>query len=428
MSGISRPPRGTSPFRLNLDQQRTRAKELLAGLRAGEPGAVGRFHRHHPRGAAAGRRLSEAQLVVAREMGLPSWTRLKAHVEAADRSRAHIAAGGPAPDAGARTLHIRCGSDIRPVLAQAGFTGDFLEYADPLCQGPVLPGPGWLDARAAFVADAYGRDAGQTREEVGTTLGAAEAGLHAAAERHERVVLWFEHDSYDQLVLARCLAAFAARRPARLDLVSPGHYPGAARFVGLGQLPPEGLRLLWAARTPVGADAVEAGRVVWDALRAPDPRGLARLAAAGTGSIPQLGRAVRRHCQELPWTSDGLALSQRLILAVLAEAPATVGQVLATLTDGPERLREPLPWMTDLMVRDALADLRRLPAPLVAGATGQHWARERQTITALGRAVLAGEVDFLSLRPQPRWVGGVQVAPPGPCWRWDEAARSAVER
>ena len=42
-----------------------------------------------------------------------------------------------------RTLHIRCGSDIRQTLTKAGFVGDFLEYSDPICEGPVpdISGP-----------------------------------------------------------------------------------------------------------------------------------------------------------------------------------------------------------------------------------------------------------------------------------------------
>ena len=52
--------RTASPFRLNLEQQRKRAKELLAALRAGEPAALQRFRSRHPHGAAAEARLAEA--------------------------------------------------------------------------------------------------------------------------------------------------------------------------------------------------------------------------------------------------------------------------------------------------------------------------------------------------------------------------------
>jgi hypothetical protein len=422
-------PRAASPFRLNLEQQRKRAKELLKGLRAGEADALRRFQRHHPRGANPDQaaRLSEAQLVIARELGLPSWPRLKAHIAAMDGSWARIRQGEPAPDREMPTLHIRCGSDIGPGLKQAGFTGDFLEYSNPLCQGPVLDSPDWLEARTDFIHRAYGPGSGMGREEIATKLRQEEDGLRAAAGRYARIVLWFEHDSYDQLILARCLAEFATRRPPRIELISPGRYPGAMRFIGLGQLPPEALRLLWAERRPVGADALDAGRAVWDALRAPDPRPLAALAAAGTAGIPQFGHAVRRHCQELPWTTDGLGLTERLVLRLVAEEARSVGQVFHALM----MEREPLPWMTDLICHDIVEGMRHGKHPVFTGCfTGEdrRWFREVLTITPAGRAVLAGELDWLSLKPRARWVGGVEIPDAAPCWRWDEDSGSAVYR
>ena len=425
--------RAASPFRLNLEQQRKRAKELLKGLRTGDAGAWHRFRIHHPRWpdheqAAppdAALRLSEAQLVIARELGLPTWPRLKAHIAAMDRTWSRIQGGGLAPDQGMATLHIRCGSDIGPGLQQAGFTGDFLEYADPFCQGPVRNDAGWLKERVTFIAHAYGPGSGMGRAAIAAKLQRAEEGLRSAAARYERVVLWFEHDPYDQLILARCLAEFAERKPLRLELVSPARFPGGVRFIGLGQLPPEALRLLWTGRKPVTAEALAAGRSVWDALRAPDPRLLTTLARQGTACIPQLGRAVRRHCQELPWTQDGLGLTQRLILGLLAEEARTAGQLFRDLT----LAREPLPWMPDLIFHDIVTGMRQVASPVFTGSfrgEDRHWAREVLAITPLGRTVLAGDVDWLTLSPPARWVGGVLVPASAPCWRWDEGSAATV--
>lgn len=425
-------PDTASPFRLNLEQQRKRAKDLLRALRAGEAVAAARLRRHHPRKPEPGQtavaaRLSDAQRVIARELGLPSWPRLTRHIAAMECSRARIRQRGPAPDGDMATLHIRCGSDIAPALRQAGFTGGFLEYADPFCQGPVLPGAGWLEARVDFLAHAYGPAIGLSREEIARKHRQAEDRLHAAASGPERVVLWFEHDTYDQLILARCLAAFADRPPPRLELISPGRYPGGARFIGLGQLPPEALRLLWAERKPVSAEALRAGQRVWDALRAPDPRALSALAARGTAGIPQLGRAVRRHCQELPWVRDGLSLTQRLILDLLSEGPRRAAALYhALMLD-----REPLPWMTDLIFHTILEELRQGSEPVLTGlfdGKDRRWPRETLTITPLGRAVLAGGTDRLSLSPPPRWVGGVLIPGHAPCWRWDEDRSTVLIR
>ena len=414
-----------SPFRLNLEQQRERAKELLEGLRSGDDEALRRFHLHHPHTEASAPlvRLSEAQFVIARELGLPSWGRLEAHILAMDRTRSRIGLGDVAPDHGMTTLHIRCGSDIFPRLREAGFTGDLLEYADPLCQGPVLDEPGWLDRRAVFVAESCG--GGASVAQIAAELRQAEDGLNAAAAEYERIVLWFEHDTYDQLILARCLAQFAETPPSRLELISVASYPGGVRFIGLGQLPPEALRLLWDDRALVSEASLLAGRSVWTALRAPDPRPLAELARRGMPELPQLTRALRRHCQELPWTLTGLSLTESLILQLLAEGPSTVGQVFHRLM----MEREPLPWLSDLLFHFIVENMKRVAAPVFMGrfdGEDHHWPKERLTITPLGRAVLAGEVDWMSLRPPARWLGGVAIPGAAPCWRWSEETLSLL--
>src|SRR5262245_44223907 len=74
------------PSRPNLDQLKNQAKDLLKAFKAGDHEALRRVREGHPRFAARSARgtsltLSGAQLVLAREYGFASWTRLKAHVE-----------------------------------------------------------------------------------------------------------------------------------------------------------------------------------------------------------------------------------------------------------------------------------------------------------------------------------------------------------
>jgi hypothetical protein len=416
-------------FRLDLEQQRKRAKDLRRAFLAGDGNAEHRFRQHHPaisKDKPVGPvKLADAQLVIARELGLPSWPKLKTHILAMHDMRDRIARGLTAPDRDLTTLHIRCGSDIKSRLSEAGFTGDFLEYSDPLCQGPVINDPSWLDRRADFLAQAYGPGINQSRDQITKKLIQAEADLHAAASRYDRVVLWFEHDTYDQLNLARCLAQFAEMPPAHLEMVTLEHYPGAMRFIGLGQLPPEALRLLWNERKPVTKNQAKAGQTAWNLLRLPDPTPLAKAAAAGIPDLPYLARALRRHCQELPWSGDGLSLTERLILQLLAEHPRTIGQIFRDLM----LEREPLPWLGDLMLATLIENMKRASRPVFDAAfetDDKRWFREQLTITSLGRSVLAGDVDWLSLSPPERWLGGVCIRADRPCWRWDDRQGTTV--
>ncbi len=73
----------------NLEQQRKRAKELLRAHRDGDPEAAHRIQRHLPRARALTvaavfalpLQLADAQLVVAREAGFPTWPRMKRQLE-----------------------------------------------------------------------------------------------------------------------------------------------------------------------------------------------------------------------------------------------------------------------------------------------------------------------------------------------------------
>jgi Domain of unknown function (DUF1835) len=415
--------------RLNLEQQKTRAKELRRAVAAGEPDAVARVLHHHP-GArdfapaevpARLARLSDAQLVIARELGLPSWPKLKAHVEHLERARRAIESHHPAPDADLPTLHLRCGTDIRERLRHAGFAGDFLEVSDPYCQGPVPREGDLIAIRARFIASAYR----MSLAEATARLTAEYEGLARAAD-HDRVVLWFEHDSYDQLILARVLAAFAERQPRILELICIDRFPVVTRFKGLGQLSPVALRSLWESRRPVTTAQLRLGTAVWHALREPSPAPLHAIAASRTPELPLMAPALARHLQELPSTRNGLSLTQALALAPLREGP----QSMSALFRAAQR-DEPLVFLGDLMFWAALREMQEVARPpfVIDPATADGpWPQHLLTLTPTGAALLEGELDWMSLRPPVRWVGGVEVGPGLPDWRWSAEREAPVLR
>ena len=71
----------TPPTGIDLDQYKTQAKELLQQVRAAEPAALDRLRQHHPEheslAASESIQLADAQLVIARENGFPSWAKFK---------------------------------------------------------------------------------------------------------------------------------------------------------------------------------------------------------------------------------------------------------------------------------------------------------------------------------------------------------------
>lgn len=435
-----------TPFHINFEQQKKRAKELRDDLRRADENAVARFAQHHPKAAQLGAdeiiallsRLNDAQLVIARELGLPSWPKLKMHAMAMKLATTAITQNEPAPDADMDTLHIRCGSDLQKTLPEAGFVGAFLEYSNPFCQGPVTGGPDMVAVRAEFLSRTYQL---HSIEETRARLEAEETRLSNAAQAYARVVLWFEHDSFDQLILIRILAHFSRfGAPETLELVDLNHFPGSVRFVGLGQLPPEAIRMLWARRSPVTAQQLAQGSAAWTALQAPSPMALANIVAAPDAALPNLPGALRRHLQELPSTANGLALTEQLILEILVEGTRPAGQIFRALLRG----KEPRPWLGDLMFWHILRAMTRVSGPVFGVisqnghpgtaddplAGGPDWQSPHPprelAITDTGRAILAGHIDWLSLGPPERWLGGIRIAAGEAVWRWDPGSETPV--
>jgi ankyrin repeat protein len=79
---------------VNLEQQKKRARELLRAVRSGDPVAIERLRRQHPRWASENEprvrqlaALHDAQYAVAREQGFSSWPKLKTHAQPSSDSR-----------------------------------------------------------------------------------------------------------------------------------------------------------------------------------------------------------------------------------------------------------------------------------------------------------------------------------------------------
>jgi hypothetical protein len=258
----------------------------------------------------------------------------------------------------------------------------------------------YLGRRARFVAAAYGADL----QEVRLRLGAEYAALNGL-DRFDRVILWFEHDLWDQAVLIRVLSLLAGRRglDGRLFLMpADGRRPFAA-------LPPEELRAL--VPLPLTQLQLEAGAEAWEAFADEDPRALDGLWRRAM-PLPHLAPALRRHLQDLPWTTDGLSLTERHLLRAIAGGAAEAGPALRAMTEA-----DPLFPVTDLILLDHRA--RLADGPRRAIARGEPWR-----LSETGEAILRGEAKRV---PSPRFQGGVTVGP-NAVWRWDPRFGGVVDR
>lgn len=312
----------------------------------------------------------------------------------------------------ARTLHVLNGDTAADRLRAAGIAGEITLAADVLYEGPAVAASPerWRRERARFLAASgyEGYDECLARL---TSWDRALEGFRG----HDEVVLWFEHDLFDQLHLCRLLAWFAARGTGltELSLVQASDY--------LGRMPPERLAALIEARQPVSAAQLRLGSAAWQAYCAPDPSRIESLLGADTTALPYLAAALRRHLEEFPGTGDGLSRSERQAVAVAAAAgPLSFTALFAAVQHKEERV-----FMTDLSLLRRLRDLASGPRPLLRlDPSSVPWSNATRNpvvaATAAGLGVLAGREDWVALRGAiDLWLGGVHLSGPRATWRWD---------
>lgn len=304
-----------------------------------------------------------------------------------------------------RIVHVCNGDSTADVLSLADLPGEIRVWADALDQGPLLPVPDaeHYRARAAFWSARGAADGG-------AQLADWDRGVDEAAGAEE-LILWFEHDLFDQLALCRLLARLARRGlPQTLTIVTIDRHPEVPNFLGFGQLAPEQLAELWPRRTSLSRDAVDEAIAAWLAVTAADPRALPYLVRR-IKAMPFLAGALERHLEEFPDPQSGLSRTERQLLAAVARGESGPAALLAA-----SHAIDPRYPLTDTLCAATLATLR-------AGGF-----IEGDEITALGRQALAGATDRVAEVGIDTWRGGVHLAGRGPVWRWDSAKRQLIER
>jgi hypothetical protein len=329
-------------------------------------------------------------------------------------------------------LHVTSGDSAGNTLRQTTIGGAVLPWRDVLHEGPVPAGSraSLRAARAAFLS-AWGWGG---KSAISGDLERRDRQLVDALRDGRNVVLWFEHDLYDQLQLLDVLSLIAETgvEISTLELLVVGAFPGRPGFRGLGELTAEQLESLWPARVPASSELVATAADLWEAVRAPTPESLAERARRAQPGLPFMAPALQRLLEELPAPRDGLSGTERRALAAVAAGADTPVAAFLAAQDG-----EPAPFLGDAWFFRVLAELgsgdarlvetagrEPLPIPPPLGEPGT-FGQLRLRLTPEGRRVCSGEADRVELLGIDRWVGGTHVVP-GVVWRWDADASLLV--
>ena len=319
-------------------------------------------------------------------------------------------------------LHVANGHSATGLIERSGVPGRTQIWADPLNEGPVpgnVPDDELLRIRARFLASQ------DEAADVAADLRRWRAAVDEEVD-YDELVLWFEHDLFDQLNLIQLLTHIAGRQRSKpVTLVCIDRYPGHPHFKGIGELEPRDIENLFKARRPVTASQMSLAARAWTAYRSPDPRAIETLLKDDTSALPFLARALARHLEEFPSEENGLSRSERRLMEQASDGPVAISEAFPRMHHG-----ESAYYIADTWFADRARELSSASPPLVDLSITSDGARALPegtiALTAFGRQVLGG-ADRVQLCGIDRWLGGVHLQGHGRAWRWSGRAGHLVE-
>lgn len=299
------------------------------------------------------------------------------------------------------TLHITNGSCAVAVMRKAGVQGEIISWDDVLHCGPV---PGGLnleelsEVRAQYIADQGWAPLNKVRDK----FFQRDRTLNHFRE-FSKIILWFEHDLYDQLQLLQLLDWFERHKEkgSNVSLICVNQF--------LGPMSPEQLKKLIGTEKPVTGEQFHLAQMAWKAFCAPQPDSWLQLLSKDTSALPFLHASILRLLQEYPFIENGLSRTEQTALNAVASGSKSPAQIFEYVQD-----QEQARFMGDVVFWTILRQFCRCDPPLLSmdGVNESEFSFHSKTqlsLTDAGKSVLIGEANWLALHPFDRWLGGVHL-------------------
>lgn len=308
------------------------------------------------------------------------------------------------------SLHITNGDSASELLKESGINGTVLPWRDVLHDGPVPEGlnlDSLSEVRARYISALdwgnYNTVLHDFRERDNTLKN---------SQQFSKIVLWFEHDLYDQLQLLQILDWFHEhpQHAQRLFLIQTNRYLGMATC--------DDIRAFTKLETPVSSTQLQLAQQVWAAFRSPTPEHWRNLLNENTSALPHLKSAILRQLEEYPDTKTRLPKTERVAMELIARGEHHPGRLFGAWS----KTEEPM-FMGDWSFFRRLKECMSLTPPLIqqtAGAPLDYRPTPDQIIevTHYGKQVLQGQKKAQLFEQQTRWIGGVELNKTN-LWLWN---------
>ena len=316
-----------------------------------------------------------------------------------------------------KILNITNGDCAVNVMQLAAIDGDFLAWRDVLHDGPVPSGFNFnelSEVRAQFIIEQQWGEPKHIKDSFTLRDETLQSSL-----QFERIILWFEHDLYDQLQLLQILDWFYQHKSSstNLSIICEEQY--------LGTLTPEALLLLKEREQPVSHQQLMLAHKAWAAFRADTPEQWCSLLNTDTSALPFLKGAILRLLEEYPSYFNGLSRTAHSALNIINNGEYRAGRTFNDYQQTEQRV-----FLGDSSFCNILKALLNTQNPLISIAEGQQLSlpfnqKQKLSITPLGKAVLSGKTNWLEHGSINRWIGGVHLTSDH-IWYWDSVKQQLI--
>lgn len=312
-------------------------------------------------------------------------------------------------------LNITNGDCSVEIMENAKIPGDFLPWRDILHDGPVpenLSIDELSEVRAKFIVE---RGWG-TVENTGRQFVERDNTLKSFS-KYEKVILWFEHDLYDQLQILQILDWMNQNRSkeTNLSIICVDKY--------LGTLSPEEMATLFKYEEPIAENHFELASKAWSAFCSSSPEKWYSLLNTDTTALPFLEGAIIRLLEEYPSFINGLSRTAKHALEIIQQGERRPSKVFQYY-----QVKEERRFLGDSSFVIMLRQFLESSPPLLKLTKGKEFKLltspdQELTITSIGKEILEGTTNWLEIVELDRWIGGVHLTPNN-IWYWDSITSS----
>ena len=179
--------------------------------------------------------------------------------------------------------------------------------------------------------------------------------------RDREIVLWFEHDRFDQTMFMYLLNELTKKEFTNISMVTIDRYPGIEHFHGLGQLTSQQLEeLFYKMKQPISADQFDEAITGWKAYTSPNPIDIEKWLTTSKGKLPFLKQVLKSNLSYFPSCQTGLNDVEVLVLNFLYENPSSFWELFQYISE-----KRPEDGLSDFHLASIINELVVEKKPLI---------------------------------------------------------------